>query len=143
MPQPTPASNDSLLHAETLGGGRGCLDRTVAAEWRAHRGLWLGALVFAFVLSFGLAWAQGAHPFWAGAVYNLACALLLIAFAAGFGLLLVWRHIRGLSARLHFEERRRFLEEAGLGMLKYLGGVVAAVILAEAVIYLLPRLVLG
>lgn len=143
MTQQTPASNDPLLRAETLGGGHGCLDRTVAAEWRAHRGLWLGAIVFAFVLSFVLAWVQGAHPYWAGALYNLACALLLVAFAAGFALLLVWRHIRGLSTRLHFEERRRFLEEAGLGMLKYLGGVVAAVIIAEAVIYLLPRLVLG
>lgn len=143
MTSPTPASNDSLLSAETLGGGRGCLDRTVAAEWRAHRGLWLGAVLFAALLAVVLAWAQGAHPFWAGALYNLACAMLLAAFCSGFGLLLVWRHIRGLSARLHFEERRKFLEEAGLGMLKYLGGVVAAVLLAEAVIWLLPRLVLG
>lgn len=142
MTDSKPASSEPLLSLSELGSGRACLDNAIAKEWNDHRKVWLGGSAVAAVLAVLLTFVQGASPWWAGMIYNLACAALLIAFFALIGIMLVWRHIRGLALKLHFEERRVFLEDAGRGLLKYLGGVVAAVIAAEAVIYCLPLMVL-
>ena len=136
------ASTEPLLSLSSLGGGRACLDNAITKEWNDHRNVWLGGSGIALVLAVLLTFIQGANPWWAGMIYNIACVALLIAFFALIGIMLVWRHIRGLASKLHFEERRVFLEDAGRGLLKYLGGVVAAVIAAEAVIYCLPLMVL-
>ena len=136
------ASTEPLLSLSSLGGGRACLDNAITKEGNDHRNVWLGGSGIALVLAVLLTFIQGAHPWWAGIIYNIACAALLITFFALIGIMLVWRHIRGLASKLHFEERRVFLEDAGRGLLKYLGGVVAAVIAAEAVIYCLPLMVL-
>ena len=136
------ASTEPLLSLSSLGGGRACLDTAITKEWTDHRNVWLGGSGIALVLAVLLTFIQGAHPWWAGIIYNIACAALLITFFALIGIMLVWRHIRGLASKLHFEERRVFLEDAGRGLLKYLGGVVAAVIAAEAVIYCRPLMVL-
>lgn len=136
------ASTEPLLSLSSLGRGRACLDNAITKEWNDHRNVWLGGSGIALVLAVLLTFIQGAHPWWAGIIYNIACAALLITFFALIGIMLVWRHIRGLASKLHFEERRVFLEDAGRGLLKYLGGVVAAVIAAEAVIYCLPLMVL-
>ena len=136
------ASTEPLLSLSSLGGGRACLDNAITKEWNDHRNVWLGGSGIARVLAVLLTFIQGAHPWWAGIIYNIACVALLITFFALIGIMLVWRHIRGLALKLHFEERRVFLEDAGRGLLKYLGGVVAAVIAAEAVIYCLPLMVL-
>ena len=136
------ASTEPLLSLSSLGGGRACLDNAITKEWNDHRNVWLGGSGIALVLAVLLTFIQGAHPWWAGIIYNIACVALLITFFALIGIMLVWRHIRGLASKLHFEERRVFLEDAGRGLLKYLGDVVAAVIAAEAVIYCLPLMVL-
>ena len=136
------ASTEPLLSLSNLGGGRACLDNAITKEWNDHRNVWLGGSGIALVLAVLLTFIQGAHPWWAGIIYNIACVALLLTFFALIGIMLVWRHIRGLASKLHFEERRVFLEDAGRGLLKYLGGVVAAVIAAEAVIYYLPLMVL-
>lgn len=142
MTDSNPATKEPLLSLSDFGGGRACLDNAIAKEWNDHRDVWLGGSGIALVLAVILTFIQGAHPWWAGMIYNIACVALLIAFFALIGIMLVWRHIRGLASKLHFEERRVFLEDAGKGLMKYLGGVVAAVIVAEAVIYCLPLMVL-
>ena len=83
------------------------------------------------------AWLQGADPYWAGALYNL-CTVVLLAALCGFAALgLVWRTVKRMSERLHFEARGKFQLEASRALFRRSGVLVGIVIAAEVVMYML------
>ena len=81
--------------------------------------------------------AAGADPYWAGALYNL-CTVVLLAALFGFAALgLVWRTVKRMSERLHFEARGKFQLEASRALFRRSGVLVGIVIAAEVVMYML------
>ena len=106
-------------------------------EWTAHKSLWLGAFALMAAVAVVGAWLQGADPYWAGALYNL-CTVVLLAALCGFAALgLVWRTVKRMSERLHFEVRGKFQLEASRALFRRSGVLVGVVIAAEVVMYAL------
>ena len=106
-------------------------------EWTAHKSLWLGAFALMAAVAVVGAWLQGADPYWAGALYNL-CTVVLLAALCGFAALgLVWRTVKRMSERLHFEVRGKFQLEASRAVFRRSGVLVGVVIAAEVVMYAL------
>ena len=106
-------------------------------EWTAHKPLWLGALALMAAVAVVGAWLQGADPYWAGALYNLCTVVLLAALFGFVALGLVWRTVKRMSERLHFEARGKFQLEASRALFRRSGVLVGIVIAAEVVMYML------
>ena len=106
-------------------------------EWTAHKPLWLGALALMAAVAVVGAWLQGADPYWAGALYNLCTVVLLTALFGFAALGLVWRTVKRMSERLHFEARGKFQLEASRALFRRSGVLVGIVIAAEVVMYML------
>ena len=99
-------------------------------EWTAHKSLWLGAFALMAAVAVVGAWLQGA-------LYNL-CTVVLLAALCGFAALgLVWRTVKRMSERLHFEVRGKFQLEASRALFRRSGVLVGVVIAAEVVMYAL------
>ena len=126
---PTPSSQTSAAAEpkQTVPDASDAVRELLLREWTAHKSLWLGALALMAAVAVVGAWLQGADPYWAGALYNL-CTVVLLAALFGFAALgLVWRTVKRMSERLHFEARGKFQLEASR----------AIVIAAEVVMYML------
>ena len=131
---PTPSSQTSAAAEpkQTVPDASDAVRELLLREWTAHKSLWLGALALMAAVAVVGAWLQGADPYWAGALYNLCTVVLL---AALFGL--VWRTVKRMSERLHFEARGKFQLEASRALFRRSGVLVGVVIAAEVVMYML------
>ena len=136
-PAEPPAAAAAPEPKQTVPAASDAVRELLSREWTAHKPLWLGALALMAAVAVVGAWLQGADPYWAGALYNL-CTVVLLAALFGFAALgLVWRTVKRMSERLHFEARGKFQLEASRALFRRSGVLVGIVIAAEVVMYML------
>ncbi|MDO5531352.1 hypothetical protein [Sutterella sp.] len=85
------------------------LARTLAAEWRAHRGLWLAVIALAFAAALAAAGLDTERPFTGALALNLARAVLFLSILAAAALLLTASAVQRSAGQFPASERPAFL----------------------------------